>query len=97
MPSTRTGHFVQIWRPPHDGFPKKVEVAGRSWLTTVNPEVHVRYEGWSNVSRELPFRRARRFAKAYARAGFPTRVVLENNNGSNDVVLELKPSRKGAR
>jgi hypothetical protein len=94
MPSSRTGHFVQIWRPPHDAFPEKVVVEGRSWLTTVNPEVHARYGGWSNVSRELPFRRARRFAKAYARAGFPARVLFRGNDGKSDVVLELRAHRR---
>jgi hypothetical protein len=67
-----------------------VDVAGRTVGRTVSPGLFRLNNGWTVMSRELPFRRARRFAKAYARAGFPTRVVLENNNGSSEIVLELR-------
>jgi hypothetical protein len=98
MPKTRTGHFVHIWRPRFEGsrydMPKYVEVGGRGLATTIDPELFERTGGWVAVSRELPLRRARRFAKMYARTGFKTRVVFRGNGGEREVVLELDAHRK---
>lgn len=80
---SKSGHFVQIWRPfSPDQWPKYVEVEGRSVATTTsNPR-------WVNTGRELDLKRARRFAKAYKRAGFKTRILFRGNDGKEKVIWE---------
>lgn len=98
MPNRRSGHIVQIWRPVGDRRTVQfVDVEGRSVATTVSREWFDQWE-WTSMSRELDLRRAKRFAKAYARAGFPTRVIRQSAFLVNRViVLELKPARKAVR
>ena len=99
MPSSHTGHFVSIWRPvtPHNQVsPEFVPVAGRMVSTTINQWRFDRQDGWAPVSREMPLRRAKKFARAYRQAGFPTRVYFDGH-GVYKLVLDLKPARKAAR
>jgi hypothetical protein len=99
MPSRHKGHFVQIWRPTHgkDIWPKYVDVEGRIVSTSINRDSWAATQGgWGGVSRELPFRKARFFAKAYSRAGFPVRIVRVTVTGS-EVVYTKSPNRKAVR
>lgn len=98
MPSRRTGHFVEIWRPMRkpgedvravsvtEWEKQRKEVLGRS--VSVFRHVNTSYatgsveEGWQTVSRELPRRKARKIASAYKKAGFPSRVFYFGGNGS---------------
>jgi len=100
MPSNHKGHFVQIWRPTHgpDVWPKRVNVEGRVVATSIARDSYIAKaaEGWSFVSRELPLRRAKFFAKAYSRAGFPARIVKVDGNGER-IVYSKNPARKAVR
>ncbi len=88
-----TGHFVQVFKPlaadyyrhdpprgPHDSrrHPNYVTVEGR---TTTRSATSLFEAGWQYMSRELPRKRAIKFAKAYRNAGFRSRVVLRTNDG----------------
>ena len=98
MPSRHSGHFVQIWRPVFAGsrydMPDFVEVAGRTVERTISQYRYDTAEGWTGVSRELPLREARRFARAYSQAGFPARVLFLGNGGEHKIVLALKGHRR---
>ena len=77
--------------------PSRVNPSSDPVATTVSREWFDQWE-WTSMSRELDLRRAKRFAKAYARAGFPTRVIRQSAFLVNRViVLELKPARKAVR
>lgn len=80
MPSSRTGHFVQIWRTtaPY-GTHVYVEVEGRTVAMSVNPDSY--WAGWVHASRELPLKRATFYAKAYKRAGIKSRVIFQGHDG----------------
>jgi len=92
MPSRRSGHLVQISRPVGDWTVNKlVEVEGRQVSTHASPSFVKAYGSWTAMSRELPLRDAKRYAKAYARAGFKTRVILVMNSGQTRVVTQYRP------
>ncbi len=91
MVSRRTGHFVQVFKPiaardwhhpkplgpkDHRQHPNYVTVEGRTTSRTVTgyPPFH---DGWFTMSRELPRRKAIKYAKAYRNAGFNSRVTFQ--------------------
>lgn len=99
MVSTRTGHFVQIHRDviPHGRKQEYIEVEGRKharWADSPVERWRTPSNGWRNVSRELDFRRARFYAKAYKRAGFTTRIILRDARGTTVVKTYEKGKTK---
>jgi len=94
MPSRKTGHFVQIWRPirKDEIWPSYIEVEGRKWATTIGRGQYALADGWTGVSRELDLRRAKQFAKAYAKAGFPSRIKKIDGDGTR-IVYTKEPNR----
>jgi hypothetical protein len=105
MPSRRAGHFVQVFKPiasrdwvkpppksPRDdrrNHPNYVEVEGRTTSRTVPEYPGYAWDGWFYMSRELPRRQAVKFARAYRRAGFDSRVILRRNDGGWSVTDEF--------
>jgi hypothetical protein len=94
--SIRKGHFVQVYRPIDRTYhpmpkptnprsrglhPNYVEVYGRTISRTVTSHPFWAADGWYNASRELPRKRAVKFAKAYRKAGLPSRVIFRGHNG----------------
>lgn len=110
MPSRRSGHFVQIFKPigprafrmekpsgsghlheaPH---PNYARVEGRTTSRTVPEYPFYAPDGWFGMSRELSRKDAVRYAKAYRRAGFHSRVLFIGNNGLSAVIDEFLPRR----
>lgn len=96
MPSRRSGHFVQIFKPlgprgvVHSNY---IEVEGRVTSRTVPEYPFYAPDGWFGMSRELSRKDAVRYAKAYRRAGFHSRVLFIGNNGLSAVIDEFLPRR----
>lgn len=91
--NSRTGHFVQIWRPivSHGREPEYVVVEGRTVAKSVrarNP--YWDRHGWAFASRELPKNRATLYAKAYRRAGIRSRVVFRGNDMVVKIIKEYE-------
>lgn len=88
----RKGHFVEVYRDasyktnpwwPNDDY---TDVYGQTFTRTS------RSAGWYTMSRELPRRRAVKFAKAYQRAGFQVRI-RERYNGGTRITDEFSQKR----
>lgn len=109
MTSRRSGHFVQIFRRiapvndwhakptsprDHRHHPNYTRVEGRPIAITVTGYPSYAPDGWFYVSRELSRKDAVRFAKAYRRAGFPSRVLFCGNDGKSRITDEFKPNRR---
>ncbi len=94
MPSTHTGHFVQVFKElgPY-GYHKYVTVEGRSTAMTVSVYPGGPDEGWFFISRELPRKKAVKYAKAYRNAGLRSRVVFRGNDGKQVVTDEFDVKR----
>ncbi len=100
MPSRRSGHIVQIWRPVKPSVATHfVEVEGWTISTTVSQSFYdvVTDQGWASAGREQPLRDAKFYAKAYARAGIKSRVILQMNSGRRCVVVQYRPKRQAVR
>jgi hypothetical protein len=106
MPNSRTGHFVQVFKPiaandwhlpkPRSKnqrglHPNYVEVEGRATSRTVTEWPYWAEDGWFYISRELPRKRAVKFARAYRNAGFASRVVFKGHTDERVVTDQFDP------
>ncbi len=97
MPNSRTGHFVQIWKAL--GHPyidvDYVDVDYSRWkiARTVSSYPIYAQDGWFGMSRELSRRDAIKYARAYRRAGFPSRVIFRGNSGERKITDEFLPKK----
>lgn len=108
MVSRHAGHYVQIFKPlgPKDYYmpkhrrakidrqhPNYVEVEGRITSRTVTSYPEYAKDGWFYMSRELSRDDAIRYAKAYKRAGFASRVIFKGNGGEWNVTDSFAPKK----
>ena len=93
MPFSRTGHFVQVHRETGPAPHEYVTVLGRSVARTVGHHPTYFEDGWYPVSRELDRKSAVKYAKAYKRNGFPSRVVFRGNAGEEYITDQFEAQK----
>lgn len=95
------GHFVQVWRPVYSGtdFPEVADVYGRKLDKEIYAYPGGGYRGWMGMSRELPRKKAQKYAKAYRNAGIESRVIFRTTGTPTwePVVTDHYPLRRKDR